>query len=134
MPEAGGAAVRVTKHGGQRPAVTSDGKFVYYAKGRDEVWRIAPGGGEETRVIAGVEDPFHGRWAPVEKGLYFVQRTGPKRVLKFLDYNTGRVGEVMPLYKPWDVFALALSPDRRSVLYSQTDHGMRQMLMIENFR
>ena len=115
IPESGGAAVRVTKHGGSRPAVTSDGKFVYYAKGQDEVWRIPAAGGEETRFMTGVEDVFHGRWAPVEQGFYFVQRTGPSRALKFLDFETGRTAEVMPLDKPMDVFALSVSPDRRSV-------------------
>jgi hypothetical protein len=126
--------VRVTKHGGRIPAVTSDGKFVYYAKGKDEVWRIPTVGGEETRFMAGVEDVFHGRWAPVERGLYFVQRTGPRRALKFLGFATGRTAEVIPLDKPMDVFALSVSPERRSVLYSQTDYDLRHLLMIENFR
>jgi Tol biopolymer transport system component len=134
IPEAGGAAVRVTKHGGRIPAVTSDGEFVYYAKGQDEVWRISTTGAEEKRFMAGVEDVFHGRWAPVERGFYFVQRTGPRRALKFLAFKTGRASEVMPLFKPMDIFALSVSPDRQSVLYSQTDHHTHDLLMIENFR
>jgi Tol biopolymer transport system component len=134
IPGTGGAAVRVTKHGGSRPAVSSDGKMVYYAKKQDEVWRIPVAGGEESRFITGVEDVFHGRWAPVERGFYFVQRTGPRRLLKFLDFETGRTAEVMPLEKPMDVFALSVSPDRRSLLYSQTDYEVRELLSIENFR
>ena len=134
IPGAGGVAVRVTKHGGIRPYAAPDGKFVYYAKGQDEVWRIPATGGEETRFMTGVEDVFHGRWAPVQGGFYYVQRTGSERALKFLDSNTGRAEEVMPLDKPWDVFALAVSADRRSVLYSQTDHADNDLWMIENFR
>ena len=106
---------------------------MYYAKGQDEVWRIPAAGGEEERFMAGVEDVFHGRWAPVEGGFYFVQRTGLRRSLKFLEFN-GRIAEVMPLDKPWDVFALAVSPDERSVLYSQTDYDVHDLWMIENFK
>jgi hypothetical protein len=107
---------------------------VYYAKGQDEVWRIPAGGGEETRFMTGVEDAFHSRWAPTERGFYFVQRTGPRRALKFMEFNTGRTTEVMPLDKPWDVFALAVSLDQQSVLYSQTDYSVRDLWMIENLR
>jgi Tol biopolymer transport system component len=133
IPQSGGAAVRVTKHGGSRPAVSPDGKFVYYAKGQDEVWRIPAAGGEETRLMAGLEDVFHGRWAPVERGFYFLQRIGPKLALKFLDFDTGRTVEIMPLDKPWGIFALSVSPDRRSVLYSQIDSGAHALFMIENY-
>ena len=133
IPQSGGAAVRVTKHGGGRPAVSPDGKFVYYAKGQDEVWRIPAAGGEETRLMAGLEDVFHGRWAPVERGFYFVQRIGPNRALKFLDFDTGRTAEIMPLDKPWGIFALSVSPDRRFVLYSQIDSGAHDLFMIENY-
>jgi len=133
IPQTGGAAERVTKHGGCRPAVSPDGKFVYYARGQDEVWRIPAGGGEETRFMAGLEDVFHGRWAPVDRGFYFVERIGPKRALKFLDFDTSRTAEIMSLDLPWGIFALSVSPDRRSVLYSQIDSGAHDLFMIENY-
>jgi hypothetical protein len=54
-----------------------------------------------------------------ERGFYFVQRIGLKRALKFLDFDTGRTAAIMTLDKPWGIFALSVSPDRRFVLYSQ---------------
>jgi hypothetical protein len=84
--------------------------------------------------MAGVEDAFHARWAPAKDGFYFVQRTGLNRSLKFLNFDTGRMAEVMPLDKPWGVCALAVSPDGRSVLYSQLDYAAHDLWSIENFR
>lgn len=132
IPADGGVALQLTKQGGVIPSVSPDGRFVYYAKGEDEVWRIPTAGGEEARFMDGVEDSDHGRWVPVDSGFYFVQRNGSKRALKFLDFTTGRTSDVMPLDKPWDVFALAVSPDR--VLYSQIDYTDHDLMMVENFR
>ena len=130
----GGEHVQVTKQGGSRPSVSPDGKFVYYAKGVDEVWRVPTDGGEETRFLDGVADPHHGRWAPVEGGFYYVKRNGSKRALEFLDFTTGRTSDVMTLEKPWDIFALAVSMDQRGVLYGQFDYTDHDLMMVENFR
>ena len=134
IPGAGGEAVPVTKQGGSTPSVSPDGKFVYYAKGEDEVWRIPTAGGEEMRFINGVDRPGHGRWAPVDGGFYFVQRRGSKRALTFLDLSTGRTSEVMALDRPWDVFALPISADRRWLLYGQIDYTDHDLMVVENFR
>ena len=69
---------------------------------------------DETLNLHGVEDAHHGRWAPLDGGFYFAERNGPRRALMLLDFSTGVRSEVLPLDKPWDVFALAVSRDRRS--------------------
>jgi Tol biopolymer transport system component len=141
VPVGGGTAVQVTKHGGQRPVVSPDGRFVSYEKGRTfpyefEPWRVAVDGGEEMPVTKG---PISA-WALTKDGLYFyyLEQTGdlPRTwSLMFYDFATGRKKLVAPLEGiPLLGQRPSVSPDRQTILYSQVDLNDADLMLVENFR
>src|SRR5262249_37426670 len=71
MPAEGGESVQVTKKGGTEAAESSDGKTLYYAKGRFDtgLWKVPVGGGEETQVLGSLV--YTGNFAVVDSGIYF---------------------------------------------------------------
>lgn len=66
-PTSGGHAVALTRQGGFAPLESPDGRYVYYAKSREEptLWRTPVGGGEETRCsdgsTTGAPSPWSGK-------------------------------------------------------------------------
>jgi Tol biopolymer transport system component/DNA-binding winged helix-turn-helix (wHTH) protein len=133
IPAQGGAPVQVTRNGGSRPAVSGDGKAIYYAR-PDGIWRVPADGGEETLVLGGIPEADAGHWAAANSGLYFLVGKYPPATLKFLNFKTGRISPVMPVERLWDVSALALSPDGRSLLFDQIDQSGSDLMLVENFR
>jgi Tol biopolymer transport system component len=128
----GGIPLQVTKGGGARPAVTTDGKLIYYAR-PDGIWRVPADGGEETLVLGGIPDADFGHWAAANGGLYFLATNAARPMLEFLDLKTRRISPVMPVEKPWDVSALAVSPDGRSIFFDQMDESGSDLMSVENF-
>ena len=65
MPSGGGSPVQITHHGGFAAFESTDGRFLYYAKGLTVpgLWRVPTNGGEE------VEQRFE-KWGEF-KGLAF---------------------------------------------------------------
>jgi Tol biopolymer transport system component len=146
VPAEGGAPVQVTKNGGHRPIESVDGKFVYYAKGREakDIWRVPAQGGEEVLILP-VKRPS--AWTTVvENGLYFFDeeegaRPGGGWWIKFLDFGTGRTRPVVALdedrvvsdISPYSGSA-AVSLDGRSFLYTPMDLGESDLMLVENFQ
>jgi Tol biopolymer transport system component/DNA-binding winged helix-turn-helix (wHTH) protein len=129
----GGTAIQVTKNGGLRPAVSPDGKLIYYAKG-NEIWRVPFDGGEEKLVVAGVPGAEYAHWTAANGGVYFRASEDTPTMLKYLNFKNGRITPVMPIDKIWDVSALAVSSDGRSLLYPQLDQSGSDLMLVENFR
>ncbi len=68
-------------------------------------------------------------------GIYFTSKLDEKRVsyIRFKDLTTGSVRTIAPINRPvW--WGLAVSPDRRSFLYSQADNYGSDLMLVENFR
>jgi Tol biopolymer transport system component/DNA-binding winged helix-turn-helix (wHTH) protein len=127
----GGTAIQVTTKGGIRPSVSAQ-KLIYYARGK-EIWRVPAEGGEETQVVADVPDAWKGRYVAGAAGLYFLGRSQGRNVLNFFDFRTQRISSLMPVEKPWDVSALALSPDEHALLFDQVDQSGSDLMVVENF-
>jgi hypothetical protein len=71
-------------------------------------------------------------------GVYFVARTGaaPPRPLKFFSFATRRVTQIGTVEKDplrW-VPGLAISPDRRWLLYAMIEQNTSSIMLVENFR
>ena len=142
----GGQPMKVTSHDGRLPLETPDGKFLYYLRGFGEtsspqtegLWRMQVNSREETRVLdrglctRGMSDFF---WTPSDVGVYFIDDTSPLPNLKFLDPAIGHTTTVAALDKPPFCCnpALAVSPDGRTLLYSQVDNSTRDVMLVENF-
>ena len=101
MPAAGGAAVQLTRGGGRNPAESTDGRTVYYLKGRNDpgLWQVSAEGGEETRVFEARIDP--GNWAVTARGIYFLTRQPQfSYALEFFDFATRQTTQIATLEGP----------------------------------
>jgi Tol biopolymer transport system component len=140
MPAEGGDAVKVTKQGGFAAFESPDGKYVYYAKGRDisGLWRVPVKGGEEVlvsvRIAAGAGAAAWCRWAVVNQGIYFAEPEGKSGgVVEFFRFSTNRVMRVARMERPPGL-GLAIAPDGRWLLYAQDEIGESDIMLVENFR
>jgi Tol biopolymer transport system component len=133
MPSAGGDAIQVTTKGGFFAAESSDGKFLYYTKtdGVSGLWRAPISGGEETQVLEGVN---RRAFAVRQDGIYFFG-PGPsgRTLLRFLSLASPRPITLGTIEKPVNMY-LDVSPDGRRLLYSQIDHQVENLMLVENFR
>ena len=89
-------------------------------------------GGEETQVLPSV----HWRnFFVVNDGIYFipVPGTDEKSSIQFLSFATGKVKTVAPTSAlPFE--GVSVSPDGRSLLFSQWDELASDLMLVENFR
>jgi hypothetical protein len=106
--------------------------LTYYVNGL-EIWKVPLGGRQETRVLEkkiGSNENF----ALVEDGLYLTASSGfdsPGK-LYFFDFATNRLTTVLTIQRLF--LGLAVSPDRRTILYSQSEPISGSLMLVENFR
>ena len=133
IPPKGGRPEQVTRKGGVRPAIAPDGKRIYYAR-NDSVWSVSAKGGDEVLVLNGVPDAEFAHWVPTRYGLYFLAQERGKAVLKFFDFRTRSISNIMPVEKAWDAAALAASSDGRWLFFDQLDYSGSDLMVVDNFR
>lgn len=63
--------------------------------------------------------------------VYKARDTG--RTLQFFDFATGTAKDLAKLGSPTDM-GFSVSPDGRSLLYTQHDQGGSDLMLVENFR
>jgi Tol biopolymer transport system component len=136
MPASGGAPVQVTKNGGAAAFESTDGRVLYYAKSvrlPSTLWKVPVEGGEETQVLAAPLS-YSFNFVVVEDGIYFVSASARQApaVLYFFGFATSALKPVATI-RLWS-FGLAISPDRRSILYPQFDQASSDLMLVENFR
>src|SRR5580693_595104 len=135
----GGDPVQVTQLGGFAAFESTDGTWLYYAKGYDVpgLWVVSVNGGDESPLIADLKVGFWGYWAVVARGIYFLAPLAPRRAsvnfYNFESHAIGRIG-VLPQEPPFSDSGFAVSPDERSILYSQVDHTGSDIMLVEGFR
>jgi Tol biopolymer transport system component len=137
MPSTGGSAVQVTRRGGFAAFESPDGKILYYAKGLTVpgLWRMPTDGGEETELISSLEAGYWGYWAVVENGIYYADTTA-KPGINFFDVATHRTTRVFDLENrpAREAPGLAVSSDKKTILYTQVDALKSDIILVENFR
>jgi hypothetical protein len=96
------------------------------------VWRVPVEGGQETKVLDSVEFL---NYAVTEKGIYFVPMCGGIRCpsVQFFDLATRTVRSVAATGERVEV-ELTVSPDGKSLLYTQVDQIGSDLMLVENFR
>lgn len=136
-PSVGGQAIQVTHAGGYGGFESSDGKYFYYAKGSTVpgIWRIPTKGGEETEVVASLEPGYWGYWALAEGGIYYLD-TAEIPGMNFFDFMTRRTARVFDLESPpaREATGIALSPDGKTMLYTQLDALSRDIFLVDYYR
>jgi Tol biopolymer transport system component len=137
MPSRGGEAIQVTRVG-EQPAVdipheSPDGKWLYYSRGWSQsVWKMPVAGGESTRVLEAIA-PM-GKWTVGPDGIYFLTVPDEKGYmdLSVYEFATGKTRKIRTMGRP--VGDMAVSPDGRTILYTQLDEAGSDLMLVENFR
>jgi Tol biopolymer transport system component len=135
MPTEGGEAVQLTREGGYGSFESPDGKFVYYAKtpSDPDIWRVPSVGGQERPVSPTIHVHIWKDWALVDKGIFFVpRRSSPHSILKFFDFDTGKISNVATIEKPGEW--ISASANGKLVLYHQFDELESGIMLLDNFR
>jgi len=132
VPAQGGAAMQVTSAGGSGAMESPDGKMLYYVKrdGNGGLWKMPVEGGQETEVVP---DVFRVNYAVTDKGIYFTPHIQLDYTswVKFLSFATGTTTQIVKT-RPLDL-GLAVSPDGRTLIYSQFDQASSNIMLVENF-
>jgi Tol biopolymer transport system component len=131
---AGGEAEQVTHDGGEAPTVSPDGAWLYFTKrdGADGLWRRPIAGGHETRIT---ENVYRYNYAIGASGVYWMSQRAADltSIIRFRDATTGVTSEILKVTKPVDL-GLALSPDGRTLLFTEVDYSGQDLMLVENFR
>jgi sugar lactone lactonase YvrE len=134
MPASGGPRIQVTKRGGWSPLESVDGQYLYYAKiSQNALWRLPLAGGEESQVLPAVAG-WGSAYVPGRLGVYFIRPTGhgSEQEIAFLSFATSQITSIATIPRT-AALGLALSPDERSILYSQTSQVGSDLMLVENF-
>jgi len=134
VPAGGGEAVPVTRNGGGTAFESPDGHSIYYTKGglSGPLFKMPVSGGEESQVLPSVA------WRAfflVNEGIYFIPEPGADRKssIQFLSFTTAKVKTVARM-SGLSLEGLSVSPDGRSLLFSQLDEASCDLMLVENFR
>jgi len=135
IPANGGEAMQVSRNGGGVPRESPDGKFIYYAS-CPALWRIPTEGGAATKVLDPL--PSFRNLGIMNTGLYFIppQERPMSSSIRFLSFATNKIRDVAKLENFRDMGeagGLTVSPDGRSILYTQIDQASIELMMVENF-
>jgi Tol biopolymer transport system component len=139
IPWKGGDPIQITRDGGWAPLESPDGKFLYYVKrlAATSLWRVPVEGGQPTKVLDGLSYSLN--LAIVDTGLYFVPErdAAASSTIQFLNFATNQVRTVANFDKPLNMGlegGLAVSPNRRWLLYTQFDQPGSELMLVENFQ
>jgi len=138
---AGGRAVQAITNDAFTARESPDGRDLYFPTANGGIWHRAVAGGPETQVIQDFEWSLPGYWAVVSDGIYYVARESlPDRNvvnrLKFFEFARRRainIGTLTGAIEDW-VGGLTLSPDRRTLIYSQRTYQSSEIMLVEHVR
>jgi Tol biopolymer transport system component len=141
----GTSATQITHHGGFAALPSLDGKFLYYAKGRDVpgLWRVPVDGGpvdghEETKLLDGPPVGGWGYYAVTLDGIYYPDMPGPgKPGVYFYSFATQTSSLAMPVNNEQPdngAPAVGISPDGRNLLICLQDQPLVYIMLVDNFR
>jgi Tol biopolymer transport system component/DNA-binding winged helix-turn-helix (wHTH) protein len=133
MPAKGGPVTRLTKNGGAIALESPDGTQVFYTKTTEPgLWVLDLESGEESKIASntvGFECFAMGR-----RGVYFEHRgEGSGFVISVLNLSDHVVHDLAVINAPVGD-GLTVSPNERSIVYSQIDHSGNDLFIVENFK
>ena len=136
MRSSGGGAIQITRNGGDLAQESPDRKFLYYGKGYPlpmSVWRMPVEGGQETKVVDSVNPST--LWTVGSKGIYFFKAADNKgrSDLCLYEFATAKTRKLLTVERRVSP-GLTVSPDGRTILYTQLDEAGSDLMLVENFR
>ncbi|MCP5109847.1 MAG: hypothetical protein GY953_03315 [bacterium] len=136
IPSHGGDAEQVTTTEADGPQESPDGQFLYFDRGwpnQFSVWRVPVGGGEEAQIATSVHP--YACWTAGRQGVYWItkpDKSGTVEV-RFRGFGATEERTLATLDRPVH-WGFTVSPDGRTLLYSQVDEGESDLMLVENFR
>jgi Tol biopolymer transport system component len=132
VPAEGGPVVKLILFDGFAPIESPDGRYIYYradVAGIYSYYKIPIVGGKAQRVFDSLVEP-----CCVDDGFYFIPMPVQANdySIQFLNTATGSTQRIATIGNPISDFTL--SPDRRWLLYSQTDQAGSDLMLVENFK
>lgn len=138
MPLPDGQPFQVTDGGGYVAFESWDGKDVYYVKtgfvNAQPLFKKSLAGGPEQVAIP--DNVGFRAFLPVSDGIYYVSpaaKRGGAHALKFYNLATGR-SHMLAQLEGTIGLGLAVSPDRKSILFTMAQSAGADVMLIENFR
>jgi Tol biopolymer transport system component/DNA-binding winged helix-turn-helix (wHTH) protein len=133
MPASGGPATRLTKNEGALALESPDGRQVFYNKTTEPgIWMLSLESGEESKIVpktVGFEC-----FAIGKSGIYFERALeGSGFAISFMSFSDHLVRDLELINAPVGD-GLTVSPDERSIVYSQIDHSGSDLFLVENFK
>jgi eukaryotic-like serine/threonine-protein kinase len=143
----GGDEIQVTHNGGWGPQESPDGKFIFYTRdltANPPLLKTPADGGEEVQILPSVHERW---WAVGDRGIWFMESTEPDLdtglrspesaanehgSLRFFDFERGATNTASGILSP--ISGLAISRDRKTLVFNQVDHRATEILLLENFR
>lgn len=138
VPADGGSAVRVTNGEASLGFESPDGKLLYFVRGMGipGVWATSVTGGDETFVLADVNEGF---WGVADSGIAFLL-TAQKGVretpeIRFFDFWSKRISTLATLPGTNTVLTgFAVSRDARSVLWTRLDSYQSDLMLVDEWK
>jgi len=138
IPAEGGQEIQVTRKGGFAAFESSDGTYLYYAEknSNSEILRMPINGGEEQLVDKHLSGLLWCMWKLTDQGIYFIKPdSSQKGQIGFYSFSTQQIHRIATTEKPINPYSgIDVSPDGRSLLYSQIDRIESDIMLIQNFR
>lgn len=133
--------VQVTRGGGFTGFESPDGKYFYYAKGKDVdgLWRVPVHGGDEAPVIPGFKAGQWGQWGVTNEGIFYLETDLPDSsggTLRLFRFQTERADTLLSFgwRLPFGDAGFAVSADGRKILFSSLDKDASDIMLVRNFR
>jgi len=129
FPSQGGPPMQVTRNGGYASQESPDGKLLYYTKNEaaeTSLWKLSFETHDETQVLPSIR--IHS-FDVVNDRIYFIDGNSKLKFLNTLLGTTTALGELPPGY-----VGLSVSPDRKSILYTKSNPGSSELMLVDNFR
>jgi Tol biopolymer transport system component/DNA-binding winged helix-turn-helix (wHTH) protein len=127
--------IQITWNGAYTAFESMDGREVLYTKtNQPGIWATTMENGHERAVWRGPGPDYWSNWAVAKDGIFFLTpEAGAPPHIEFLELKTGRVWHIARLAKP-SFYGFTVSPDERSLIYSQFDRTERSILLARDFR
>jgi Tol biopolymer transport system component len=133
MPASGGPATRLTKNDGAIALESPDGRQIFYTKTTEPgLWMLSLESGIESKIVpntVGSECFTIGK-----RGMYFEHGgVASGFTISFMSFSDHVVRDLVTINAPVGD-GLTVSPDERSIVYSQIDHSGSDLFLVENFK
>ena len=134
VPVSGGDPIQVTQNTGTVAFESKDGTSLYYAQNSpgapSPLWRLATTGGLPVKLLERISWQA---FAVLERGIYYLDRTGDSTQLEYFNFDTSRSSTVARNLGNVRL-GLTAPADGRTILYTRVDSAVEDLMLVENFQ